>query len=248
MTDEVDSFGIVLPVDWMQVPLESAEFEQFVRGQRRRLAADGELSATASRQFELLMRQMRNDALREKVTLAATMIVVLADSVDDAGEPVESGLLTAVCTISTIDRHDLGSELPLTVNTIAAAMGRTPPVGDDGVEISNLEPPEIIELTEGRAVKLVRLHRYPTATIGETLPVFAQHVLVPFDDGQRAAVVTFSSVTPRYAKPLSRLFDRMTETFRMFGGDMPTDPLAPPAARADDVSAAARSDDRTTGT
>lgn len=224
LTADVDTFGIVLPEDWMRIPLEADEFEAFARGQRRRLSGDGEMSRTAARQFELLLRQLRGDALREHVTLAASMIVLLDDSPDDEGETVEAGLLTAACTISSIDRCSMGSDLPLTVNTIAAAMGRTPPVDDDGAEISNLEPPEIVDLPAGQTVRLVRLHRYPTSEVGEQLNVFAQHFFVPFGDGQRSALASFSSVTPEYARPLSRLFDHMMETFRMFGGDMSTDP------------------------
>lgn len=223
----VDTFGIVLPDTWIRIPLDDLDFEEFVRGQRRRLAKDGELTPTATRQLELLMRQLRNDCQRANVSLAGTLIshIEQTETLPD-GDEIDPGLLTATCTISTVDRDAMGSRLPLTVNTIAAAMGRQPEPDDDGVVIANLAKPEIVTLPAGQAVKLVRLHTHPpSVATGEKLAVFAQHVLVPFDAGQQAAVVTFSTVSVSYSRPLSRLFDRMMETFRMFGGDTPTDPV-----------------------
>jgi hypothetical protein len=218
----VDSFGIALPADWVRFPLDWSDFEQFVRLQRKRLADTGDLPKTAQRQFELLMRQVRNDCRRENVTLAA----LLAAPIDPRAEG-EIALLSATCTISVVTQASLGTDLPLTVNTIAAAMGRQPGPDGDGVEIVNLDPPARVELPAGRAVKLARLHTFPPEP--ETLQrlvVFAQHVMVPYDDGRRAAVITFSTPNSEYAKPLSGLFDQMAATFRMFGGDDPTDPLA----------------------
>jgi len=231
--DRIDTFGIALPPEWVRFPVDG-DFEDFVRGQRRRLADEAQLSKTAQRQFELIMRQLRNDCRRSNVTLAAAMFAVIDEPAEfDDGETVEAGLLAASCTISSLSRAALGSELPLTVNTIAAAMTRDP-AADDGVEIVNLDPPAIVDLAAGRAVKLVRLHTHPPSpTTLERLAVFVQHVMVPYDDGERAAVVSFASPTPAYARPLSSLFDAMVGTFRMFGGDTPTDPLAGPAATED---------------
>jgi hypothetical protein len=225
----VDSFGIALPPDWVRFPLEG-DFEEFVNLLRKRLAESGQLSKTAQRQFELVMRQIRNDCQRENVTLAA----VLAAPIDPDSPTGEVGpdpgdnlhLLSATCTLSIVTQGSLGTDLPLTVNTIAAAMGRQPGTDDDGVEVVNLDPPARVELPGGRAVKLVRLHTFPPhPETRQRLALFAQHVMVPYDDGRRAAVITFSTPNPEYAKPLSGLFDEMAATFRMFGGDDPTDPL-----------------------
>lgn len=229
--DPVDTFGIALPPEWARFPLEDGDFEAFVRLQRQRLANEAELSRTAQRQFELIMRQLRNDCGRASVKLVAVMLATIdePDGVvhSDALDSPNAGLLSATCTISAMSRASLGSELPLTENTIAAAMSRQPTRSDDGVDIVDLEPPVIVTLAAGRAVKLVRLHTFPPDShTRQRLAVFAQHLLVPYDNGERAAVLSFSSPTPAYAKPLSALFDAMSETFRLFAGDMPTDPIA----------------------
>jgi hypothetical protein len=67
------------------------------------------------------------------------------------------------------------------------------------------------------------------------LAVFAQHFFVPYSNGECAAVVSFASPTPAYARPLSTLFDTMMTTFRMFGDDDPTDPTAPTPSENDDA-------------
>lgn len=242
----IDTFGVALPPEWIRVPLDTAGFEGFVREQRARLTAPGGVSRTAERQFELILRQLRNDCRRENVTLAALMALPIAGSGElidleraggaDAPTPADVvGVLAATCTISAISTASVGTDLPLTVHTIAAAMARRPDTTDEGVEVIDLETPAIITLPAGPAVKLVRVHRHPSRALqlapggrgGPThLEIFAHHVLVPYDDGRRAAVVTFSSPNCDLARPLSELFDEIAATFRMFGGDDPTDPLA----------------------
>jgi len=224
----VDTFGIALPPDWVRFPLDD-DFEEFVRGQRQRLADEVDLSRTAQRRFELVMRQLRNDCKRERVTMVAALLL----PIDDAGEIADgehgsgeaAGLLAATCTISAINRAGLGTELPLTVNTIAAAMSRQPATTPDGTEIADLEPPARIDLPAGPAVRLVRLHTYPPhPETRQRLTLFVEHYLVPYDEGQNAAVVTFASPNSEVAKPLSELFGEVAHTFRTFAGDDPTEP------------------------
>lgn len=258
----IDSFGIALPPEWVRIPL-GGDFEEFVQSQRKRLANEGGLSPTAQRQFEVVLRQLREDYRRADVSLAAVLfalidaddtepaietdVVIDAGAIVDAdGEPVLTveadaqisegdDLLSATCTISSISRASLGSDLPLTVNTLAAALTRIPEK-DDGTEVANLEPPDIVDTEAGRAVKVVRLVTLPPAPVTrERLALFTQHFFVPFDEGQRAVVITFASPSTAYAQPLSALFDAMMSTFRMYGGDDPTDlstnvPAEPAAA------------------
>jgi len=222
--DPVLTFSIALPPEWARFPLEGGDFESFVQLQRRRLAEESQLTRTAQRQFELIMRQLRNDCGRANVKMVAVMLATIDEPgaarrahSNRAFDSSTAGLLSATCTISSMSRASLGCDLPLTENTIAAAMSRQPATSDDGVEIVDLDPPAIITLPVGKAVKLVRLHTFlPDAQTRQRLAVFAQHMLVPYDNGERAAVLSFSSPTPAYAKPLSTLFDAMSETFRLF--------------------------------
>jgi hypothetical protein len=215
----VDTFGLALPAEWLRLPLGGDEFEPFVRLQRRRLADHGELSPTARRRFELVLRQLRNTCLRESITLAALFAVPVDDESAD--------LLAATCTLGTVSQAGLGTDLPLTVNTLGAALSRFGPATGDGVEVADLEPPAQVRLPAGPAVKLVRLHTLqPDPTTRARLRLFAEHYLVPFDNGRRAAALTFATPNVELARPLATLFDEIATSLRMFAGDDPTDPVA----------------------
>lgn len=232
----IDSFAIALPPEWVRIPLGS-DFEEFARAQRARMAENGELPKTAQRQLELMLRQLRNDCVRSEVTLAAlTMTLVESETGLEVTEfdpesTTKTELLSATCTLSSVSRSGLGTHLPLTANTIAAALSR---IRDhaDGTEIVNLEPPETLKTPAGSAAKAIRLVTFPPAPITrQRLTLFTQNFFVPYDDGDRAAVISFSSPTITFARPLSALFDAIMLTFRMYGGDDPTD-LFPPETQA----------------
>lgn len=237
----IDSFGIALPPEWVRVPLGD-DFEDFARQQRDRLAEDGPLSKTAQRQIELMLRQLRNDCRRADVSLAAVMMSLVDTETGAASTATgaasnaldNSQLLSATCTLSSLSRAKMDTQLPLTVNTLAAALAKIPE-SDDGTDVVNLEPPAIVGTEAGKAVKVVRLLTLPPAPVTrERLSLFTQNFFVPFAEGNRSAVVSFSSPTTSYARPLSSLFDAMMSTFRMYGGDEPTDLLPPePQARTD---------------
>ncbi len=231
MSTAVDTFGLALPAAWVRFPLEQgADFESFARTQGERLGREATLSKTAQRQYELLMRTVRADCERANVRMVASMVDAIDDEGDD-GDGRGAQLLAAACTIAVLDRTEMGSEVPLTTSTLAVALSKEPREQEDGSEITNLDPPSVVELPAGEAVKLVRIHTFPARTAGETRPtVFVEHFLVPINQGEEAAFVTFVSPTVQHSKPLSILFGKMMETFRLYAGNDPTDPFANPTA------------------
>lgn len=246
MSATVDTFGIGLPPDWVRVPLEDGDFDAFVRGQRDRLRREAKLSRTAERQFEVLMRGLRNDCDSAGVRMIASLLGVVDteatsaipdEETEEATVEDESELVAASMTVSVVTRSELGSDVPLTVNTIQVAMSldRTGHDNSDSNEasVTNLEPPTIVTVPVGEVVKLIRLHRlkiHQNRGLGDLhkdLPVFVQHFIVPIDEvGSSAAVVTFTTPMVSLARPMSELFDAMMETFEMFTGDDITEPGA----------------------
>ncbi len=109
VTDPVDTFGIALPPEWVRFPLGGGDFEEFVRVQRARLASEADLSRTAQRQFELVMRQLRNDCGRANITMVAVMLATIDAKRHDGdhGDPdlAAAGLLSATLHHQ---RHDPG--------------------------------------------------------------------------------------------------------------------------------------------
>lgn len=203
----VDSYGLALPNEWQRIPLDRAKFEQFARQQRSRLAGRGDLSRTGQRQFEVVLRQLRNDCVRRGVVLVS----VFAAAID--AEARETGLLAATCTLATLDQAGLATALPLTVNTLLAATARSRRAID-------VAPPDAVDLAGGRAVRLVRLHRVG----GEDgARVLAEHYLLPHGDGQRAAVLSLATPNVEFCDPMRALFGEVANTLRTFAGDEPTD-------------------------
>lgn len=221
----IDSFGIALPPDWTRFPLDDADFDGFVRTQRDRVREEASLSRTGERQLELMMRQLRNDATRTGTRLVA---MVAATAAPDENGDGEHELVMASCTINVLDREELRAEIPLTVNTLLVAVTRERREADDGSTMSDLDPPAIVEMPCGSAVKTVRLHTYKVSVEeGGRLPIFVQHFLMPIDAGERAVIVTFGTPTIAHSRGLSRLFDEMMATFRVFSDDDDlTDPQA----------------------
>ena len=93
---------------------------------RHRGASDVGLSYGRRLYAELnLPGNLRNTCLREQITLTA----MFAAPVDDES----TDLLAATCTLGTVSQAGLATDLPLTVNTIAAALSRFGPAPTDGV-------------------------------------------------------------------------------------------------------------------
>ena len=207
-----------------------------------RLRREATLSRTAERQFEVLMRGLMNDCESSGVRMVATVLGVVdseAESDEDFASSADkdeddSELVAASMTIAVITQSEIGSDIPLTVNTIQAAMSLDRPEADDDAEdvvISNLEPPSIVTMPVGEVVKLVRHHRLKyrenrgRSDLPRELSIFVQHFFVPIDEmGSSAAMVTFTTPIVALARPMSELFDAMMETFEMFSGDDITDP------------------------
>lgn len=240
MSTTIDTFGIALPEGWVRIPLEDDEFERHLEIQRRRLASEAELSRTAERQVELLMRQLRNDCLDNNVSLLATLLAPLGDNDDGSGHE----LLAVGCTLSVIDRFEMGTDAPLTVNTLHTAMCRSTASERDGVQIVTLETPQVVDLPAGEAVRVVRSHRHRRSPVdGDEVVIYVHHALIPLGGrGDQALVATFCTPSVGHIALLAELFDEIIDTIRLFGDDdAVTDPMADPPAGDEPVEDDVRS-------
>jgi len=218
MTDltSADTYGIVVPVEWTEVPLEKSAFDtycQLVLDELRK--ADG-WTKTAERRVELLFTQIRNDLLRGR----ARMVAALAESSSD--ENGELVLLVAACAVSKLPATELlPSGRPLTVDQMHAALSRQR-IENEDEHITDVEPPTRVDLDAGAAVRLKRLHTQHIAP-GQDLRYYAQSYLVPHDDGRALCVVQFSTPCLEEAGALDELFDAIARTLRIFHPEDPTD-------------------------
>ena len=184
---------------WARLPRDRADFERLIRQQRRRLAERNDLSAADRRRVELVLRQAWVDGAHDDAHLAAVLVATV-------GTADESCPSVATCTLATLDRRRLGSELPLTVHTILAALTRSEPPPDVA--------PETVELECGPAVRLVRMLAGDDAGV----PWLSVAFLVPYDAGERAAVLTFGSPNSEHSELLTERFDHVARSLQVVAG------------------------------
>lgn len=196
------TLGLSLPPEWRTVPLDGPGFDAFVVEQRHVLARRGELTPGAQRQFEEILRRLRDDAVAGAVELLA----VFAAAIDT---PTGAGLLAATCSLSTLTQSSLGTELPITVNMLLAACTRE--VSGDTAGGVVPASPGIIDLPAGRTAHLVQRTSDPHAGGG----LLSHHYVVPFDEGRRAALLALATPNHEFAGLIGELFERIAMTLRV---------------------------------
>lgn len=230
---EFDSIGIALPHEWIEIPLERGGFDRF----HQELAArwvEGGWDRTTRRRAEILLRRIRRDLIRAGLHIAALFVSSPTDEeratdakfdVDAEEDPSAADVLFATCSVTTYTQEELGSTLPLTLGNLVIAFGRTAPDprGRNEERITNLEPPQPVDLPAGRSVRLRRLYELPEAG---PLPerFYGETYLTPIgDDGARCLVTHFTTINLQVARLFSELFETMAGTLTMFRPDDPTD-------------------------
>lgn len=170
--------GVVLPAAWVRVPLDQAAFEAFVDAQ----LADVPVDAPWRRPLEQTLRRFHAACRDAGAVLAAVLVLA------DADEPV-----VATCTLATLTQAALGTALPLTAHTVAAALA------------SAGHTPQLVDLPCARAVRIARQEGSTVAGV-DAPAASVEHTLVPFDDGRRVAVLTCGTPSTGYTDALQGLF------------------------------------------
>lgn len=211
-TEVADSYGLVLPTEWTEVPLDENEFASYRRDVLRDFRQVDGWSRSAERQIELVLTQIRNDLRSANARLAA----VVAES-EKSGEGLV--LTVAAVTVSRVDRAALGIRAPVTADTLVAALGQQP--REDGrVRYVNLEPANRIDLPAGPAVRIRRRYTSSPAP-AQVIEYYADIFLVPHDAGQAVCTVQFTTPNVEDGSAFSPLFEAIARTLRIF---MPGDP------------------------
>ena len=244
---EIDSLVIAVPPGWIRIPLDRDEFNAAIRANRRQLTVDSPISKTDLRRLDLTISALRNDLESANVRLLAALIMsVDGETEDESGDPTAAEgidredlgdntnretlegegprLLLATLSVSVLSRFELGSDVPLTPSVLKVAfdLERQRP-SDEHIRVTNLEPPEIVDIPAGKAVRLVQLHSSARA-VPEPADLFVQQFYVPLDpNGDEAALVLFTSPSIEVAQVLSGLFEAMMETFEILSDTADTD-------------------------
>ncbi len=227
--DMVDTYAITLPSQWSEVPLDGNERHLHVRALKRSLAKTAGWSKTQERRLDLSLAHFDNSLAAINASFAGAYVDLWsADDVTsdlaerDSGEPL---LVTANCAIGTMSRKGVGHDLPLNAPTllIAASSERASAAIDPRVVgTTNLEPPKLVELGPGKAVRL-RRHQFVRTSLGKADGVYTETYLVPHSEaGDHACILSFGTTSVKLTTDFAALFEKVASTLQFFRPDDPT--------------------------
>jgi hypothetical protein len=213
-----DTYGIVLPVGWTELPLDVAGFLSMARRLEEALEASPSWSSTLKRRIDLLFQQMQADLQDAAVGIAAIWA-----ELEEPGEDGASRLITAGLAVSKLRAEALSkAAVDITVEQLAAGMGQSQR-GSAADKVIDLAPATVVQLEHaGSAVRLERVYERKVSVL-ETLRFYAQSYLVPHDEGRSLCVVQFSTPNVEEVSLLDGLFEAIANTLRIFAPGDPTD-------------------------
>ena len=234
-TEPVDSYGLVLPDPWHEVPLDAAGQRSMLDAAAKALANTEGWSTTHRRRLEVSMAHYNAAMAAMRATYGAAYLDLWPaddDADADADADAEPLLVSANCAIGSLSRSDLGVDMALTAPTLLIAASNEHVFAESTdrriVATSNLAPPEIIELPAGDAVRL-RRHQFIRTDLGSARGVFSETFLVPHgpvipgdEGGDRCCVLAFATSNDALANDFSPLFLRIAQTLKLLRSGDPT--------------------------
>jgi hypothetical protein len=213
----VDTFRIDLPTSWTEVPADPDEYRRTVMG-----AIDesewNALPTIERRRLELFLERSISDLRASEARFAASFIEFIEPSADGEG-----GVLVAGVVASVLTQEMVGSPVPLTAEVVVTAMSRTDPEPDRWTRSrsTNLEPPSVVDLPGGRAVRIPRLvERGDAATKSE---FFSESFFFTTpDEFRQLIVVQFATPNVENAREFSELFGVIASFVRVYHEGEPT--------------------------
>lgn len=203
-----DSVGVRLPVDWVDFPLEDAEFKRFLERFVADVRDNGDVPRTQIRQTELFLVQARNVALSNRVIAASGFVDV--ENTDAAGLPVSGSMVVA-----TLDRRSLDTDVPLLPEVLISSLSLDRGGSDStGVVTDEIEPPSIVKIGDHTAVKAVRLVR-STSESATNHKMLVIMFLVSVNDGDGVVILQFATPNLELARDFEELFDKIAGTLRL---------------------------------
>lgn len=221
MTTPIDTYRVDLPDNWSEIPTSDSGLENHFETVWKGAGIEGPAGATARRRLDVLRQQLGHDLATTSTCLVAGFMELVATSESDGDEATASDLVAASVTLSILTRADLGTDLPLRVETLLSAMGssRSAPT----TESVDVEPPAIVELLPGRSVRLRRLNSFTTGPFRHS-KIYSETYLVPVSpEWQQVCVLQFSTPCVEDSRLFSELFELIASTFRFYREGEPTE-------------------------
>ena len=213
-----DSVALTLPDSWEDIPLDEAAHRTHIKQQLSALEQNGAVSRAGLRQLELLAAWSRQAAIAGRVMLASSFFAVASADDADGDEDSVGHLLTATLIVSALRRDEIGTDLPLSAETMVAAFADNSPSDNDATRYTHIETPQVCEIGGYQAARLIRLMTWKRNPASE-FRQFLQSYLVSCADGDAVIVLQFSTTNFEHARPFSELFTRIAQTLRVLYPD-----------------------------
>lgn len=216
----IDSYSVNLPNLWRRLPLDPNDQQAAKAALVEELSHHDDWNKTMERRIDLSLAQLNAQLAKIKTVMAAAFCDIWPLDVEDPSDPSQPNaeVVMATCTLGTLTKEDLGTEFPLTAGMLLGGVSMRSPKGvrprpEDGID---LEPPVIVELKVGRAVR-VRRHYEMNVNLGQRLGAFSESYLIPHDEtGERICVLGFSTTNEDLATEFAPLFEKVAGTLRFF--------------------------------
>lgn len=240
MTDTVrpDSLGIAVPSEWVEVPVDRRQFDEFASALRTGWVDHG-WDRTTQRRAELLLARIRRDILRAGIQFIAVYIDEPTDEDRAAASPLpgeepsaeEREIVMSTVTVGTYTKDQLGAKANLTVGNLLVSMSRKSerdPSHRDAPDaprykrIVDLQPPVVHRMPIGRSVRLRRLYELLTPGV---LPqrFYGESYLAPIGDtGDECVIAHFTTINLGLTSVFSELFETIAGTITTWTPDEPT--------------------------
>jgi hypothetical protein len=221
----IDTYRIDLPGMWQEVPVNQNGYAEWIETLGKQEVWRS-LPRIDQRRVEVFLARLGVDLEQTNTSYAAAFVQSVGpdDVIDEDGSPVQADetsdevpeqVLVATLTVSTIDRSSFGTSVPLSADVVLAAMSLQTPSPDT----VHLEPPAVVELPAGEAVRIVRLLDQRTAGADK---VFAETFFIPVPPAcDRLLVVQFATPNVGDARLFSELFGAIVSTVTMYDESEP---------------------------
>lgn len=213
-----DSFTLVLPEEWEDVPLNPPEYMQYLSRQVERMKSDKLLDRSEIRQYEMLAVAIHRIIREQRVVLASTFVAVEDGSDGNGGTEASAALLMANLAMSIARREDFGTDAPLRAELIVRSFAEGSRSNDSGLRYDDIEPPQVCDIAGMQGAKLVRLMTMEMDP-GQQFKQFSQSYLIPFAEGDAVLIMQFTTINFPFARQFSELFDKIAQTLRILNPD-----------------------------
>lgn len=207
---EAPILELMLPEGWVEMPLDEAGAKQHLAERLGVLRETPEWSPVLERRFVICEEMALNELRTQGVVHLAAMNLIESSTESDGSR--SDVLHSAVHSVAMLTAQAIGSPVALTPDVLVKIFGASPASGDEEPRTVNLEPPAILDTTQGETVVL---HRTVAARELGGRQLYLASFLTPIEQGDQLMVSQFATAEISEAATYRRLFEAIQSTLTL---------------------------------